>query len=184
MKSRECNIPQATPQKSTISNKRPTSSSEEEFNTRVLKKIKAFLVKAEKIKAISKLDTLEMGFTAIILKDGDIEINVPIPKSYRAAINNPVYRAKWRTAIKEELKALTINRTWKEEVPLKGTNLVSTKWVFTVKVKADNTLDQFKAQLVVRGFSQIYRINYFKTFAPTIQMDILQIFLAIAAKND
>jgi hypothetical protein len=75
-----------------------------------LKKIKAFLVKAEKIKAISKLDTLEMEFTAIILKDRDVEINIPIPKLYRAAINNPVYRAKWRTAIKEELKALTINR--------------------------------------------------------------------------
>jgi hypothetical protein len=106
-----------------------------------LKKIKAFLAKAEKIKAISELDTLEMGFAAIILKDRDIEINVPIPKLYRAAINDPVYGAKWRTAIKEELKALAINRTWKEEVPPKGTNLVSTKWVFTVKVKADNTLD-------------------------------------------
>ena len=84
--------------------------SEEEFNTRVLKKIKVFLVKAEKIKAISELDALEMGFTTIILKDGDIEINVLIPKLYRVVINNPIYRAKWCTAIKEELKALIINR--------------------------------------------------------------------------
>ena len=51
-----------------------------------------------------------MGFAAIILKDRDVEINVPIPKLYRAVINNPVYRAKWCTAIKEELKALIINR--------------------------------------------------------------------------
>jgi hypothetical protein len=69
-----------------------------------------FLVKVEKIKAISKLDVLEIGFATIILKDGDVEINVPIPKLYRVAINDPVYRAKWRTAIKEELKALAINR--------------------------------------------------------------------------
>ena len=109
-----------------------------------------------------------MGFATIILKDGDIEINVPIPKSYRVVINNPVYRAKQRIAIKEELKALIINSIQKEEVLLKGTNLVSTKQVFTVKVKADNTLDQFKAQLVIRGFSQIYRINYFEIFALTI----------------
>jgi hypothetical protein len=101
--------------------------SEEEFNTRVLKKIKVFLVKVEKIKAISELDALEMGFAAIILKDRDVEINVPIPKLYRVVINNPVYRAKWRTAVKEELKALIINSTWKEEVLLKGTNLVLTK---------------------------------------------------------
>ena len=51
-----------------------------------------------------------MGFAAIILKDRDVEINVPIPKLYRVAINNLVYRAKWCTTIKEELKALTINR--------------------------------------------------------------------------
>ena len=75
-----------------------------------MKKIKVFLVKAEKIKAVSKLDTLEIGFAAIILKDRDIEINIPIPKLYRVVINNPIYRAKWCTAIKEELKALIINR--------------------------------------------------------------------------
>ena len=83
--------------------------SEEEFNTRVLKKIKVFLVKVGKIKAISKIDTLKIGFTTIILKDRDIEINVPIPKLYKVVINNPIYGAKWRTASKEELKALTIN---------------------------------------------------------------------------
>jgi hypothetical protein len=59
-----------------------------------LKKIKVFLVKVRKIKAISKLDTLEIGFAAIILRDGDIEINVPILKLYRVVINNPIYRAK------------------------------------------------------------------------------------------
>ena len=59
-----------------------------------MKKIKVFLVKVEKIKAISKLDTLEIGFATIILRDRDVEINVLIPKLYRAAINNPVYRAK------------------------------------------------------------------------------------------
>jgi hypothetical protein len=75
-----------------------------------LKKIKVFLVKVEKIKAVTKLDALEMGFAAIILKDKDVEINMPILKLYRVAINNPIYRAKWRTTIKEELKAFIINR--------------------------------------------------------------------------
>jgi hypothetical protein len=68
--------------------------SEEEFDTRVLKKIKVFIVKAGKIKAISKIDALKIGFATIILKDRDIEINVPIPKLYRVVINNPIYRAK------------------------------------------------------------------------------------------
>ena len=166
--------------------KRPVSLSEEELNTRQSKKLKAFLAKVVKMKPtqISKMDAIEMGYTAAILKEGDIEINVPIPKSYRAVINDPIYGPKWRTAIQEELKSLRVNGTWKEEIPPKGVNLVSTKWVFIVKVKADRTLDRYKAQLIVRGFSQIYGINYFETFTPTTQIDILQIFLAIAATKD
>ena len=66
------------------------------------------------------MDALEMGYAAAILKEGDVEINVPIPKSYRAAINDPIYGPKWRTAIEEELKALGINGTWREEIPPKG----------------------------------------------------------------
>ena len=130
------------------------------------------------------MDALEMGYAAAILKDGDVEVSVPIPKSYRAAINDPIYGPKWRAAIEEELKALGINGTWREEIPPKGVNLVSTKWVFTVKVKADGTLDRFKARLVARGFSQIYGIDYFETFAPTVRMDTLRIFMAVAAKKD
>jgi hypothetical protein len=65
-----------------------------------------------------------------------------------------------------------------------GTNLVSTKWVFIIKVKSDRTLDCFKARLVARGFSQIYGINYFETFTPTIRIDTLRVFLVIAAKKN
>jgi hypothetical protein len=56
--------------------------------------------------------------------------------------------------------------------------------VFTVKVKADRTLDRFKAWLVARGFSQTYGIDYFKTVIPTIQIDTLRVFLVVAAKKD
>jgi hypothetical protein len=56
--------------------------------------------------------------------------------------------------------------------------------VFTIKVKADSILDHFKAQLVARGFSQIYGIDYFETFALIVQMDTLWTFIAITAKKD
>jgi hypothetical protein len=82
------------------------------------------------------------------------------------------------------LKVLEINGTWREEVLPSGTNLVSTKWVFIIKVKSDGTLDRFKARLIARGFSQIYNIDYFETFAPTVQIDTLRVFLAIAAKKN
>jgi hypothetical protein len=107
--------------------KRRASVSEEELDSRTLKKIKAFLARVAKVKRVSEMDALEMGYAAAILKDGDVEVSVPIPKSYRAAINDPIYGPKWRAAIEEELKALGINGTWREEIPPKGVNLVSTK---------------------------------------------------------
>ena len=61
------------------------------MNTRDFKKIKVFLVRAIKVDNISELDAIEIGFTATILKEGDIEISVLIPTLYEVAINDKVY---------------------------------------------------------------------------------------------
>jgi hypothetical protein len=45
------------------------------------------------------MDALEIGFAAAILEKGDVEVNVPIPRSYEVAINDAVYGEQWRTAI-------------------------------------------------------------------------------------
>jgi hypothetical protein len=87
------------------------SLSKEELDSRITKKIKAFLARIAKVKRVSEINILEIGYTAAILKDSNIEISIPIPKSYRAAINNPIYRQKEHIAIKEKLKALGINST-------------------------------------------------------------------------
>jgi hypothetical protein len=81
------------------------------LNTRDFKKIRAFIVKATKVDNISELDAIVIGFATTIVKEGDVEISVPIPTSYEVAINDKVYSQKWRTAIQEELKALEINST-------------------------------------------------------------------------
>ena len=88
----------------------------------------------------------------------------------------------WKQAIDTEVEALVANGTWEEYVLPKGANLVSTKWVFTVKVKKDGTVERYKARLVARGFSQQYGIDYTETFAPTVRMDTLRLFLALVAK--
>jgi len=86
--------PRNDPQQST-----KRRASEEELDTRILKKLRAFLARVAKVKRVSEMDALEMGYAAAILKDGDVEVSVPIPKSYRAAINDPVYGPKWRVVI-------------------------------------------------------------------------------------
>jgi hypothetical protein len=77
-----------------LKSKRRASLSEEELDSRITKKIKAFLARVAKVKRVSEMDILEIGYAIVILKDSDIKVYVPIPRSYRAAINNPIYRQK------------------------------------------------------------------------------------------
>lgn len=76
------------------------------------------------------------------------------------------------------------NGTWKETVLSEGSNIITSKWVFKVKMNIDGTLDKFKARLVARGFSEVYGIDYQDTFAPTGKFDTLRLFLAIVALED
>jgi hypothetical protein len=43
---------------------------------------------------------------------------------------------------------------------------------------------RFKARLVARGFSQVHGQDYSDTFAPTVRMDTLQLFLAVVASEN
>ncbi|KAI0992168.1 hypothetical protein K3495_g16018, partial [Podosphaera aphanis] len=108
---------------------------------------------------------------------------IKIPRTYRQAINDKQHAIEWRAAINEEIRSLIENGTWEESILPEGANLVSTKWVFTVKTK-DGKVERFKARLVARGFSQIPGKDYSDTFAPTARMDTLRLFLALVARHD
>ncbi|KAI0996955.1 hypothetical protein K3495_g11229 [Podosphaera aphanis] len=113
------------------------------------------------------------------------EINgIRIPRTYNEVVNDKTYGPQWLQAIEEEINSLVANGTWEECLLPKDANLVSTKWVFTIKTHADGITERFKARLVARGFSQEYGVDYTETFAPTVRMDTLRLFLAIIARND
>lgn len=53
-----------------------------------------------------------------------------------------------------------------------GKNAVGCKWVFTIKLKANGSIDKYKARLVAKGFTQTYGIDFQETFAPVAKMNI------------
>ena len=106
---------------------------------------------------------------------------ISIPKTYNEAIDDKVYGKQWKKAIQDELDQLTANGTFEATVPPKGSNIVTCKWVFNVKLHENGSISKFKARLVARGFSQLYGIDYTQTFAPTVRMDTLRVFFAIIA---
>ncbi|CAI7832930.1 unnamed protein product, partial [Closterium sp. NIES-53] len=77
------------------------------------------------------------------------------------------HKEKWREAMDRELKALKERNTWKI-VPIsmaRNKTILTGKWVFRVKTKADGTIDKFKARWVVRGFDQEHGRDFTETFA-------------------
>ncbi|CAI7803213.1 unnamed protein product [Closterium sp. NIES-53] len=93
------------------------------------------------------------------------------------------YKEKWREAMDRELRVLKERNTWKV-VPIsmvQNKTILTGKWVFRVKTKADGTIDKFKARWVVRGFDQEHGRDFTKTFAPVSRHTSLRILLAVAA---
>lgn len=84
----------------------------------------------------------------------------------------------------EEILSLIANETFRNVVPPKGANIILTKWVYTIKTYKDGSIDRFKARLVARGFSQVKGEDYGETFASTVRMDTLRLFLATVAAED
>ena len=68
---------------------------------------------------------------------------VSIPSNVQDALADQ----KGRKAMNEEMEALQKNATW-ELVPLpKGMKPNGCRWVFTVKLKPDGSIDRYKARL-------------------------------------
>ena len=109
---------------------------------------------------------------------------VPIPRSYREAVNDPIYGAQWQEACDNELNALAANGTWEPTVPPRGVSVVTCKWVFAIKYNLDGSIQKLKARVVARGFSQTFGIDYNETFAPTVRMDTLRVFFCLVALED
>ncbi|CAI7875233.1 unnamed protein product [Closterium sp. NIES-53] len=76
-----------------------------------------------------------------------------------------------------------LDRTYIDEVPLPGANIINGMWIFRVK-RPPGSPPVFKARYVARGFSQRPGVDYFQTFSPTPKMTTLQVLLHVAAQRD
>jgi hypothetical protein len=103
----------------------------------------------------------------------------PIPSSTHPALANP----HWYAVMEEEYGALISNGIWELVTRPQGSNVVTSKWVFTHKFRADGTVDHYKARWVLRGFIQCHGVNYDETFSPVVKPATICIVLATAVSR-
>lgn len=102
------------------------------------------------------------------------------PRTFQETMKEEV----WRNAMGSEVDALQRNHTWDlEELP-PGKKALGSKWVFTIKLRSDGTIERHKARLVVLGNNHKERIAYKETFSPVAKMTTVRLFLDFAAKKN
>ncbi|WJZ80412.1 hypothetical protein VitviT2T_000335 [Vitis vinifera] len=102
---------------------------------------------------------------------------IAIPNSVQEALADP----RWKAAINKEMKSLQKNETWELVECLPGNKPVGCRWIYTVKYKADGSIERFKVRLVAKGYTQTYGIDYTKTFAPIAKINTIRVLLSLAA---
>jgi hypothetical protein len=65
----------------------------------------------------------------------------------------------------DEYETLLSNNTWNLVPRPPGANVVTYKWIFKHKLKANDSLDRYKAHWVLRGFTQCLRVKYNESFS-------------------
>ncbi|RVX03686.1 putative mitochondrial protein [Vitis vinifera] len=96
---------------------------------------------------------------------------IQLPKNIQEAFEIP----EWKEVVMEEIRALEKNETWEVMNLPRGKKPVGCKWIFTVKYKADGTVERYKARLVAKGFTQTYGIDYTETFAPVAKLNTIRV---------
>ncbi|XP_071718218.1 uncharacterized protein [Rutidosis leptorrhynchoides] len=72
-----------------------------------------------------------------------------IPNTVEEALKSP----NWKKAMEDEMKALMANNTWEKCMLPESKKPFGCRWVFTIKHKADGTIERYKARLVAKGYT-------------------------------
>lgn len=92
--------------------------------------------------------------TTPIEYDDELEVNLLClyadyePLSFKEANKSEC----WRTAMKEEIRALKKNDTWVLTSLPPQQKAIEVKWVFKIKRAANGTIDRYKVRLVAKGY--------------------------------
>ncbi|KAL1549825.1 Beta-galactosidase 8 [Salvia divinorum] len=121
--------------------------------------------------AQGQLTEMTRAFEAALYEEEEI------PQTFEEAIKHKL----WREAMKKEIDALIKNGTWEKCTLPKGKKPVGCRWVFTIKRRADGSIERYKARLVAKGYTQVYGVDYSETFSPVAKLSTVRTLLSIAA---
>ena len=111
-----------------------------------------------------------------------VEGHSPEPTSIEEALSS-AKQEEWKKAISTEMESINENDIWElVELP-ENKQVIGCKWVFKRKLRANGSVEHYKAHLVAQGFSQHFGVDYDKTFRPVVQFESLCTLITVAVQN-
>lgn len=107
---------------------------------------------------------------------------IPAPENAAEAQNGKDKR-KWKEAMEVEMGSLKYNGVYVLVDRPKGNKVVKSKWVFKVKTNAEGEVENFKARVVSKGYSQVQGVDYDQFFSPTVQFESVRGLVALGASR-
>nr|GEW72804.1 hypothetical protein [Tanacetum cinerariifolium] len=120
-------------------------------------------------------------------------LNVEIEEHSLGDLNEPAsYKAimldsesnKWIDSMNVEIQSMIDNMVWVLVDLPPNCKPVESKWIFKKKTNMDGIVHTYKAHLVAKGYTQLYRVDYEKTFSPVADIRAIMILISIAAFYD
>ncbi|GJS07517.1 zinc finger, CCHC-type containing protein [Tanacetum coccineum] len=87
----------------------------------------------------------------------------------------------WKEAINDEMDSIMGNNTWVLADLPPSCKPFGCKWIFKRKLKVYGAIEKFKVRLVIQGFKQKSRINYFDTYALVARISIIKLLIAMTS---
>ena len=119
------------------------------------------------------------GMAAVFLTSAP-PLRWKVPKSIAEA-NRSEEAERWLEARLAELQGLEDMGAWELVEPPQGANILRSLWTFALKLNPDNSIERFKAPLVIDGSQQREGVDYEDTFASTAGRTTVRAFFAMAA---